>query len=55
VFFCQLSSEFFSELVHIFTENGAVLLGEIDMLERAVSRRNSTRLNEKSAVQTVFI
>ena len=55
MFFCQLPAEILSELVNVFTEKGAVLFGEIDMLEYTVGRRYSARLNEETAVQPVFI
>ena len=55
MFSCKFSPELFSKLVHILTKYSAILLGEIDVLEDTVGRRDGTRLDEKSAVKAVFI
>jgi len=41
--------------VHIFTKNGAVLLGEVNVLEDTVGWRNYTGLDEKSTGEAAFI
>ena len=51
----QLLSELFTQLMHIFPEECAILFGEVDVLEDAMGRRNSAGLYEKPAGKPVFI
>ena len=53
--YCQFSTEFFPELMNIFTKNYTVLLGKIYMLEYAMGGSYFTWRNKEPAVQAVII
>jgi len=52
---CEAPSGFLSELVDVFGEDSAVLLGEIDVLEDAVGRGYAARCDEETAGDAVFV
>ena len=53
--FGQLAAELLAEFVHVLAEDAGVLLGEVDVLEDAVGRRDAPALDEEPAVQPVLV